>query len=201
MGAPVALISTDQFTNLKSQVEKQTGWTSDQFIHRTGWKETIERRPTKDDLRRVTYSLLKYCWSEPQGCWIFDEACLPDQVNLSAIAAYAASNLLPLPSIRSIIDEARVLAVERGRSHIGARDVKQALASRQRSDLAIRGAFGSRPKKLQQRQSSPRQVGVADPQNEEPAAETEQMSTFSRSGDGEQPPIRMRAARVTLTVP
>ena len=121
-------------------------------------------------------------------------------MNLSAIAAYAASNLLPLPSSRSIIDEARVLAVERGRSHIGARDVKQALASRQRSDLAIRAAFGSRPKS-QRRQSLYRQVGVADPQNEEPAAETEQMSTFSRSGDGEQPPIRMRAARVTLTVP
>ena len=72
---------------------------------------------------------------------MFDAACLPDQVNISAIAAYAASNLLPLPSIRSIIDEARVLARDRGRALVGARDVKQALTSRQRSDLAIRSAF------------------------------------------------------------
>ena len=66
IGVPVALICTDQFTKLKSQIEKQTGWTSYQFIHRTGWKETIETRPTKEDLRRVTESLLRSSWSESQ---------------------------------------------------------------------------------------------------------------------------------------
>ncbi len=112
-------------------------------------------------------------------------------MNVSAIAAYAASNLLPLPSIRSIIDETRVLARDRGRALVGARDVKQALTSRQRSDLAIRSAFGSRPMKSQQRQSLHHQAGVAG----------EQITNFSRNGDGEEPPIRMRSARVTLTVP
>jgi len=145
--------------------------------------------------------LLQYRWSEPQECWIFDAACLPDQVNVSAIAAYAASNLLPLPSIRSIIDEARVLARDRSRALVGARDVKQALTSRQRSDLAIRSVFGSRPMKSQQRKSLHHQAGVAGLQNEEPAGKSEQITNFSRNGDGEEPPIRMRSARVTLTVP
>src|SRR6266446_3226258 len=78
MGVPVALICTDQFAKLKSQVEKQTGWTSDQFIHRTPWKETIDGRPTKEDLRRVTNFSLRYRWSEPHEGWIFDAECLPD---------------------------------------------------------------------------------------------------------------------------
>jgi AAA domain len=201
MGVPVALICTDQFTKLKSQVEKQTGWTSDQFIHRTGWKETIETRPAKEDLRRVTDSLLRYRWSEPHEGWIFDAECSPDHVNVNAIAAYAASNLLPLPSIRSIIDEARVLALERGRNTVGALDIKRALQSRQRSDLAIRAAFSAKAKKSQQPRPSYRPASVPDLATEEPAAAQEQITNFSRKGGGEQPPIRMRSTRVTLTVP
>jgi hypothetical protein len=200
MGVPVALVCTDQFTKLKSQVEKQTGWTSDQFIHRTGWKETIETRPTKEDLRRVTDSLLRYCWGEAHERWIFDAECSPDQVNVNAVAAYAASNLLPLPSIRSIIDEARVLTLERGRRAVGALDIKMALRSRQRSDLAIRAAFNIKPKKSQQSRTSYRPADVFDRASQESAAEPEQITNFPRNGDGEQPPIRMRSTRVTLPI-
>jgi hypothetical protein len=150
IGVPVALICTDQFTKLKSQVERQTGWTSDQFIHRTGWKETIETRPAKDDLHRMTDSLLHYRWSEPNERWLFDADCAPDQVNVNTTAAYAANNLLPLPSIRSIIDEARVLARERGPNTVGALDIKRALQSQQRSDLTIRAAFSARINKSKQ---------------------------------------------------
>jgi hypothetical protein len=202
MGVPVALICTDQFTKLKSQVEKQTGWTSDQFIHRTGWKETIEVRPTREDLRRVTDSLLRYRWSEPDKHWIFDAERAPDQVNLNAIAAYAASNFLPLPSIRSIIDEARVLTRERGRDTVGALDIKKALPSRQRSDLAIRAGFSAKPKKSTQLRPSYRSAASPDLGTQEPAAEQEQITNFSRNNDaGEQPPIRLRSSRVTLSVP
>ena len=202
MGVPVALICTDQFTKLKSQVERETGWTSDQFIHRTGWKETIETRPTKDDLRRVTDSLLRYRWSEACECWVFDAECSPDPVNVNAIAAYAANNLLPLPSVRSIVDEARVLARERGRNAIGAIDVKRALQSRQRSDLAIRAAFSGKPKKSQPPRPSYRRAIIPDDlASQEPADSQEQITNFSRNADGEQPPIRMRSMRVTLPVP
>jgi hypothetical protein len=200
IGVPVALICTDQFTKLKSQVEKQTGWTSDQFIHRTGWKETIETRPTKDDLHGVTDSLLHYRWNEPNERWMFDAECVPDEVNVNATAAYAANNLLPLPSIRSIIDEARVLARERGRNTVGALDIKRALQSRQRSDLAIRAAFSAKPKKSTQLRPPYRLAASSDLASQEPAAEQEQMSNFSRS-DGGPPPIRMRSTRVNLTVP
>jgi len=201
MGVPVALICTDQFAKLKSQVEKQTGWTSDQFIHRTPWKETIETRPTKEDLRRVADSLLRYRWNESHERWIFDAECAADHVNVSATAAYAASNLLPLPSIRSIIDEARVLARERGRNTVGARDIKNALQSRQRSDLAIRAAFSAKPKKLTQLRPPYRPPASPDLASQEPAAEQEQIANFSRNGDGAELPIRMRSAGVTLAVP
>jgi predicted CopG family antitoxin len=200
MDVPVALICTDQFTKLKSHVERQTGWTSDQFIHRTPWKETIETRPTKEDLRRVTESLLRYRWTETDERWMFDAASAPDQVNVNVTAAYAASNLLPLPSIRSIIDEARMLARERGRYTVGALDVKRALQSRQRSDLAIRAAFSPKPKKSQLPRPSYRPASVPDLASQEPADEQEQITNFSRTGV-EQPPSRMPSTRVSLTVP
>jgi hypothetical protein len=85
--------------------------------------------------------------------------------------------VLPLPSIRSIIDEARVLANEHGRDVVGARDIKQALESRQRSDLAIRAAFRSKPKSSQQR-SSHRQANMDELASHEPPTAPEQMSKF-----------------------
>ncbi len=183
MGVPIALICTDQFAKLKSHVEKQTGWTADQFIHRTGWKETIEKRPGKADLLEVTRTLLSYRWSEENEEWIFDAECRPDPANVKVVALYAENNHLPLPSIRNTVDGARVLARERGGTVVTARDIKQALESRQQSDVAIRAAFGGRSKPS--RRQSAR------------AIVREQITNFDEAGD-EEPPIRLRSAALTL---
>jgi len=187
MGVPIALICTDQFAKLKSHVEKQTSWTADQFIHRTGWKETIEKRPTKHDLLEVTRTLLSYRWSEENEEWIFDAECRPDPASVKVVALYAENNHLPLPSIRNTVDGARVLAREREGSVVNARDLKQALESRQRSDVAIRAAFGgrSKPSRRQREGTSAR------------AIVRERMSDFDRADD-EEPPIRLRSAALTL---
>ncbi len=188
MGVPVALVCTDQFAKLKSHVEKQTGWTADQFIHRTGWKETIEKRPTKTDLLEVTRTLLSYRWGEENVQWIFDAACRPDPASVKVIALYAENNHLPLPSIRNTIDGARVLAREREGTIVNARDIKQALESRQQSDVAIRAAFGGRSKPS--RRHSERVAA--------PAIGREQITNFDRIGD-DQPPIRSRSTSVVLS--
>lgn len=206
MGVPIALICTDQFAKLKANVEKQTGWTDDQFIHRTWLKETIKERPTKSDLLAVARSLLSYRWSETHEQWVFDADCCPKPVYVDAVALYAAANLLPLPSIRSIIDEARVLANERGRNNVvvSARDIKQALESRQRSDVAIRAAFGG------QRKGSHRRTEIDALSSHEPGT-SEELSPartdvqvgadrlpIPRNGIGDEPPIGLRSTPVTL---
>jgi hypothetical protein len=198
MGVPVALICTDQFAKRKSHVEKQTGWTADQFIHRTWLKETIEERPTKSDLRAVARSLLSYRWSEALEQWVFDAGCCPDPLYINAVALYAEANLLPLPSIRSIIDETRVLANERGSNNVvvSARDIKQALESRQRSDVAIRAAFGG------QRKAPRRRTGAllgSEPTEKSPPSVANRLPIF-RDGDGtgEESPVRLRSTPVTL---
>lgn len=179
LGVPVALICTDQFAKLKSHVEKQTGWTSDQFIHRTCWKETIEKRPTKEDLRSVTGSLLSHRWNESHESWVFDSQCHPDQVCVNAIATYSQANVLPLPSVRNTVREARVLARERGGFVVSARDVKHALEARQRADVSIRTTFGAKAKKSQQRrQQSYLRAESPDLSGQEQAVEQEQITNF-----------------------
>ena len=174
MGVPIALICTDQFAKLKSHVERQTEWTADQFIHRTWLKETIDERPTKEDLLSVTRSLLSFRWSDEHDQWLFDAHSRPDRAHINSVALYAKTNVLPLPSIRNTIDEAQVCARERGGNMVNAADIDQALESRQRSDVAIRAAFDSRSK------ASPRvKRGAAA------AAGREQTANFSRLVDEE----------------
>jgi hypothetical protein len=100
--------------------------------------------------------------------------------------------------MRSIIDEARVLARVRGRNTVGALDIKRAIQFRQRSDLAIR-VFRVNPKKPQV--SSYRRACAPNLPSQEPALDQEQITNPSRSGDGEPPPICTRSTRVSLTVP
>jgi hypothetical protein len=197
VGVPIALICTYQFTKLKANVEEQTGWTADQFIHRTPLKETIDKRPTKEDLKSVAHSLLSYHWSESHEQWIFAPECRPDSLCVNAVALYAHSNVLPLPSIRNTIDEARVLARERGGNKIvvSARDIKQALESRQRSDLAIRAAFAGKPK------ASRRRTGIDAPDLSVPKSTPEEIANrlpISHDGIGEESPIRMRSTPLTF---
>jgi hypothetical protein len=63
---PVALICTDQFAKLKARVERQTGWTSEQFEHRVKRYKRLPETPTKKDLEAVAAKLLAIRWNAEQ---------------------------------------------------------------------------------------------------------------------------------------
>jgi hypothetical protein len=129
----------------------------------------------------VARSLLSYRWSEPHEQWTFDSRCNPDPVCIEAIAAYAHTNVLSLPSIRNTVREARVLARERNSALVNARDVKQALESRQRADVAIRASFNSKSKGGYRPKTEPRQAYIdAPPASQDRPDLQEQISNFPR---------------------
>ena len=66
---PVALICTDQFAKLKARVEKQTGWTSEQFEHRVKRYKKLSSTPTKEDLEAVAAKLLAMKWNSSEQHW------------------------------------------------------------------------------------------------------------------------------------
>ncbi|MBA3960844.1 MAG: ATP-binding protein [Chthoniobacterales bacterium] len=148
-GVPVALIATDQFATLKARVEKQTGWTSAQFMHRTFRYTKLQERPSRTDLEAVTTHLLSMRWSEDARSWINSARSAPvSTAAVKAIVGYAGSSFLPLPSVRSIVEEARFLAQNgNGRDIVGLRDVAEALTAQTESDIAMRKAFSPLPKK------------------------------------------------------
>lgn len=147
-GVPVALIATDQFSALKAHVEKQTGWTSAQFMHRTFRFTKLQARPTKADLEAVTAHLLSMRWSEDAQSWVAPARLAPALASaLKVIVGYAGATLLPLPSVRSIIEEARFLAHDgNGRDIVILGDVAEALCAQKESDLSMRKTFQDRGK-------------------------------------------------------
>jgi hypothetical protein len=177
-GVPVALISTDQFAKRKAHVEKQTGWTSDQFLHRTWRYIQLSAKPTNEDLRGVAKVLLSHRWSAESESWNYDADLKPDATGARVIAAYGASNLLPLGSIRSIIDDARVTAQESGRDFVTLADIKQGLEAQEGSDVAIRRAFESTANVRRRRSSKI----IAEPESSE-----RQMSNFPAPADADRP--------------
>src|SRR5260370_22630511 len=66
---PVALICTDQFAKLKTRVEKQTGWTSEQLEHRVKRYKRLPSTPIKEDLEAVTAKLLARKWNAREERW------------------------------------------------------------------------------------------------------------------------------------
>lgn len=141
-GVPVCLISTDQFARDKARVEKQTGWTSDQFMHRTWRYNPLPQRPAGEDLLKVAAVLLSHRRDEVDGSWFYDDSVRVDPVGVKMVAAYGKNSHLPLGSIRSMVDEARVLAhEEHGRDVVTLREIRQAFDTQQASDVAIRTAF------------------------------------------------------------
>jgi hypothetical protein len=142
-GVPVALICTDQFAKRKTRVEKQTGWTSEQFIHRTHRYHKLDaEKLTERDIQAVTRNLLSMRWDEKAESWIYDASIKPEIEAVDLISAYAFPHSLPLPSVRSIIEEARFLAHNGdGRDIVLLCDVASAVDSQQVSDLTARNAF------------------------------------------------------------
>jgi hypothetical protein len=110
-GVPVALVTTPQFYNAQKQVERNTGWTSEQFIGRIGHVERLPQRLDKSDLFTVAKALL------PEG----------DVATWKALAAYADLSKKHLASIEAIVKRAHWLARQDDRQAATSGDVKRAM--------------------------------------------------------------------------
>jgi hypothetical protein len=141
-GVAVVLICTDQFQNLKKRAER-TGWTSDQFIHRTQRYHQLDSiKLTKADVTAVVSNMLASRYDEQSDSWIYDEAKRPDQDAVRRISSEAFVSRLPLATARQIISAAQFVARhENGRSTVALGDIAAALTTQEASDLAIRNAL------------------------------------------------------------
>ena len=138
---PVALICTDQFAKLKTRVEKQTGWTSEQLEHRVKRYKKLSGTPTKEDLEAVATKLLAMRWSAQHERWNGPgPAAHPDIIKI--VVGYALTCKMRLPAVANTIEEARYQARKHGRSHVLATDIRTALLDYQiPSDEALQQAF------------------------------------------------------------
>jgi hypothetical protein len=147
-GIASALVTTPQFYTAQSQLEKQTAWSSAQFIGRVGHVERLPDKLCAADLRKVAAFIL------PSA----------DERTIAALAAYAAESKKHLASIEAIAKRASWLASKAGRSEAGTDDVKRAMKeSVIPSDVTLakslteapkaaprarRGGFAARPRPL-----------------------------------------------------
>jgi hypothetical protein len=138
---PVALFCTDQFAKLKARVEKQTGWTSEQFEHRVKRYKRLPSTPTKEDLEAVAAKLLALRWnSEEQKRTTSGAAPHPDFIRV--VVGYALTCKMRLPAVAATVEEARFQARKNGRSQVVATDIRTALFDYQiPSDQALQQAF------------------------------------------------------------
>jgi hypothetical protein len=147
-GVPVALVCTDQFARLKERCEKQTGWTSEQLLHRIKRYQKLPPAPTEEDLTAVTRALLPMSWNANESAWIYSSARRnPDANAVQMIVGYALISRLPLAAVRDAIDEARDLARKAQRDFVTGADVQSAIMEHQvPSDTAMKAAFEYVPK-------------------------------------------------------
>jgi hypothetical protein len=110
-GVPVALITTPQFYTVQRNVERLTGWNSDQFIGRVGHVERLPERLEQSDLMAVAAALI------------------PGITETAAkkLALYAEISRKHLASIDEIAKRAKWIARESGRDLAGAEDVNRAI--------------------------------------------------------------------------
>ena len=138
---PVALISTPQFAHRKRQVEKQTGWTSEQFTGRIKRYQRLPEAPSRSDLEAVTRKLL------PEG----------DKASIQYIVGYALVSKRYMPAVCDAVDDARLIAKRAGRDKVTFEDVVKAVDDyRIPSDMAMAGAFSE---SVSQKRALPRARG------------------------------------------
>ena len=146
---PVALICTNQFAKLKSRVETQTGWTSEQLEHRVKRYKALSPRPTKQDLEGVAAKLLALKWNAQEGRSNLSGSA-PNRNFIKMIVGYALTCKMPLPAVAKAVEEARYHALKQNRSQILAADIQAALFDYQiPSDEALRDAFEIRLNRVQ----------------------------------------------------
>ncbi len=78
-GVPVVLVCTDQFVKLKSRIEKQTGWTSEQLEHRVKRYVKLPQIATREDLQAVVTKLLSFQWDNMREVWLLPGKVTPPQ--------------------------------------------------------------------------------------------------------------------------
>lgn len=121
-GISVALVTTPQFYTAQALLEKQTAWTSEQFIGRLGHTERLPDKLGESDLKKVASALL------PSA----------DAEILEALAQYAYLSKKHLASIESIAKRATWLANKEGQSEASKQHVKRAMKeSVLPSDMAL----------------------------------------------------------------
>jgi len=133
MGVPVAMVTTPQFYSAQALLEKQTAWSSQQFIGRVGHVERLPEKLSHTDLRKVAVSILPYA----------------DDRTITALAAYADESKKHLASIEAIAKRAAWLAQRDGRGTASTDDVKRAMKeSVIPSDVALAKSLAEVPKAL-----------------------------------------------------
>jgi hypothetical protein len=157
-GVPTALICTDQFAKLKSRVERQTGWTSEQLEHWVKRYKKLPVAPTKEDLEAVASKLLSLRYNATSERWDQTGPAVPrDFVKL--VVGYALTRKMRLPAIANTVEEARFRARQGNRTYVTATDLHSALLNYQiPSDTALRSVFEP---PSEGRKSNPPPVSVA----------------------------------------
>ncbi len=138
---PVALVCTDQFAKLKTRVETQTGWTSEQLEHRVKRYKKLSSTPTKEDLEAVAAILLAIRWNSDGQKWsVPGPKPHPDVIKM--VVGYALTCKMRLPAVANTVEEARYQARKAGRAHLIATDIRAALLDYQiPSDEALHSSL------------------------------------------------------------
>ena len=120
-GIPVALITWDEFSRRRADVERQTDWKPTHFSGRTTLYHKIKSPPTEEDFFAVVRKLL------PEGC----NRCL------KFIVGYAVTSTRYMQAVVDTVKIARYLANQAGRGEVLFEDVKRAIENfRMPSDAA-----------------------------------------------------------------
>ncbi len=112
---PVALVTTPQFFSLQKNVEKLTGWNSEQFVGRIGYLEQLGRGLTEDDCYQVAK------WRLPDA----EDASL-----WRGLAKYAMRSNAGLGCLDSVVSRSKWLADQAGSLHVTADHIKAAARER-----------------------------------------------------------------------
>ncbi len=108
-GVPIALVTTPQFAWRRSQVETQTGWSSEQLAGRIKRYRKLPIKPSQADLRAVAKKLLPGA----------------DSDTLDLLVANAMQTGNYMTGVVNTIEEARYEAELQGRSQVTFEDVEK----------------------------------------------------------------------------
>jgi hypothetical protein len=129
-GVPVAMIATPQFLRTQKEVEKNSGWTSEQLIGRIYHFVPLPGSLSASDLQAVARSLV------PEA----------NEKTIELLVCYAQGSKKYLAGIDAVVKRARFVAQEQGRAQLKFADVAGAIKeSVMPSDSALSEALAASP--------------------------------------------------------